>query len=89
MYTQRPYTFDRVVRLVITCVAICAAIWLINVLKGVLLPFCIACLIAYLFEPFVQYNRRLLNLKGRLIAIFVTLLKPPFCLGYCVISSSR
>lgn len=81
MYSQRPYTFDRVVRLVITCVAICAAIWLINVLKGVLLPFCIACLIAYLFEPFVQYNRRLLNLKGRLIAIFVTLFEATFLFG--------
>lgn len=89
MYTQRPYTFDRVVRLVITWRRNSSRNMAHNVLKGVLLPFCIACLIAYLFEPFVQYNRRLLNLKGRLIAIFVTLLKPPFCLGYCVISSSR
>lgn len=73
MYSRRPYTFDRVVRLVITVIIVLGAIWLINVLKSVLLPFCVACLIAYVFEPFVQYNRRLLNLKGRVIAIFVTL----------------
>lgn len=48
-------------------------VWLVNLLKDVLLPFCVACLIAYIFEPFVQYNRKLLKLKGRIVAIFVTL----------------
>lgn len=73
MYSRRPYTFDRVVRLVISVIIVLGTIWIINLLKNVLLPFCVACLIAYVFEPFVQYNRRLLNLKGRVIAIFVTL----------------
>lgn len=70
---SRPYTFDRVVRLLIGCAIFAFVIWLLNLLKDVLLPFCVACLIAYLFEPFVQYNRRLLRLKGRIVAIFVTL----------------
>lgn len=73
MYTRQPYTFDRVVRLVISVIIVLGVIWLINLLKNVLLPFCVACLIAYLFEPFVQYNRRLLHLRGRITAIFVTL----------------
>ena len=73
MEHSRPYTFDRVVRLVITIVCIAGAVWLINLLKDVLLPFCVACLIAYLLEPIVQYNRSLLHLKGRIVAIFVTL----------------
>jgi len=59
--------------MLISLVAIIIGIWLLNTLKGVLLPFCVACLIAYIFEPFVQYNRRLLHLNGRTIAIFVTL----------------
>ncbi len=54
---------------------------LINLLKGVLLPFCVACLIAYIFEPFVQFNRRLLHLRGRVIAIFVTLFEATFIFG--------
>lgn len=70
---SRPYTFDRVVRLLIGCAIFAFVIWLLDLLKDVLLPFCVACLIAYLFEPFVQYNRSLLRLKGRIIAIFVTL----------------
>lgn len=81
MYVRRPYTFDRVVRLVITCICVVFAMWLINILKGVLLPFCVACLVAYIFEPFVQFNRRLLNLRGRVIAIFVTLFEATFLFG--------
>ena len=69
----RPYTFDRVVRMLITIATMAAAVWLINTLKDVLLPFLVACLIAYLFEPFVQFNRSLLRLKGRIVAIFITL----------------
>ncbi len=78
MYKRQPYTLDRVVRLVITVIILCGVLWLINVLKGVLLPFCVACLIAYMFEPFVQYNRKLLHLKGRVTAIFVTLFEAVF-----------
>ena len=61
MYSRKPFTFDRVVRLIITCLIIAGILMLINALKGVLLPFCVACLIAYIFEPFVQFNRRLLQ----------------------------
>ena len=75
-HESRPYTFDRVVRIIITLCITAAALWLIDILKDVLLPFLVACLIAYLFEPFVQYNRALLRLKGRIVAIFVTLSKP-------------
>lgn len=81
MYSRQPYTFDRVVRIIITCVIIVGIIWLINNLKGVLLPFCVACLVAYLFEPFVQFNRRLLRLKGRVVAIFITLFEATFLFG--------
>lgn len=88
MNLHQPYTFDRVVRLVIGAVIFCAIIWIINILKGVLLPFCVACLIAYMFEPFVQYNRKLLKLKGRITAIFVTLFEATFFIAlilyFCV-----
>lgn len=70
---SRPYTFDRVVRMIIGCLLVVGAVWLINTLKNVLLPFCLACLIAYILEPLVEYTRRLLRLRGRAIAIFVTI----------------
>ena len=81
MYSSKPYTFDRVVRIIITCVILAAVIWLLNTLKDVLFPFCVACLIAYILEPFVQFNRRLLHLKGRVVAIFVTLFESAFFVG--------
>lgn len=85
---SRPYTFDRVIRLLIGCAIFAFVIWLIDLLKDVLLPFCVACLIAYIFEPFVQFNRSLLRLKGRIVAIFVTLFEATVFFGilayFCV-----
>lgn len=72
---SRPYTFDRVVRMVITVLGAVAVIWLINILKSVLLPFLVAWLIAYMLEPFVQYNKRLLRVRRRILPIFMTLME--------------
>lgn len=81
MGERKLYTFDRVVRIVIVIISVVCAIWLINVLKDVLLPFLVACLLAYLAEPFVQRNREMLHLKGRAIAVFVTIFEALFMLG--------
>lgn len=70
---QRPYTFDRVVRMVLTAAGVVLALWLVNTLRAVLLPFLVAWLIAYMLEPFVQYNRRLLRVRSRILPIFLTL----------------
>lgn len=81
MTERRPYTLDRVVRLLITVAIIAIILYLIGLLKNVLLPFCVAWLVAYLLEPFVQMNRKLLKLKGRAMAIFCTLIETTFFLG--------
>ena len=52
---SRPFTFDRVVRLLLTTVSVFLAVWLIYVLRGVLLPFGVSVLIAYMLEPFVRH----------------------------------
>lgn len=70
---SRPFTFDRVVRMLITIATIALAVWLIGLLKAVLLPFLVAWLIAYLLEPFVQYNKRLLGVRRRWLPILMTL----------------
>ncbi len=75
MANRQPYTFDRVVRILIAIAIAGAALWLVNTLANVLLPFCIACLIAYMLEPVVQFNRRVFHLKGRVGAIALTLLE--------------
>ncbi len=78
MIVRQRYDLDRTVRLIINCVLFAAALWLLHILKGVLLPFFVGCLIAYLLEPFVQFNRQLLKLKGRVIASIVTLFEMTF-----------
>ena len=81
MSATRPYTFDRVVRILASLIVVAALIWLINILKDVLLPFCVACLIAYLLEPLVEYQQKFLHLKGRFIAIVLTLLEVTCIIG--------
>ncbi|MDE5643829.1 MAG: AI-2E family transporter [Muribaculaceae bacterium] len=85
-FWERPFTFDRVVRiLIITALAI-AAVVLVNTLRSVLLPFLVAWLIAYILEPFVQYNRRLLGVRNRILPIFVTLFESLLLLSLaCII----
>ena len=88
--TYRPYTFDRVVRILATISIIAAAIWLINLLRNVLLPFVVACLVAYLLDPLVELNRKWLHLKGRGLASLITLLEVTFIialLGYFFVPS--
>ncbi len=70
---RRPFTFDRVVRLVLTALLVCGLVWLLRRLSSVLLPFLVAWLIAYLLEPFVQRNRRMLRVKTRFLPIVLTL----------------
>ena len=78
---KRPYTFDRVVRLVITIACVVAALWLFNYLRGVLIPFLVACFIAYMLNPFVEWNCRLLKLKGRALATILTIVEVSVVIG--------
>lgn len=82
---QQPFfTFDRVMKILFSAVAIVVIIWLINVLRDVLLPFCIACLIAYILEPLVEVNRTLLHCRGRGIPVFVTLFEVTLVLAIMI-----
>lgn len=40
--TRQPYTFDRVVRMLITLAVILALVWITDILSDVLLPFLIS-----------------------------------------------
>jgi len=83
---RRPYTFDRVVRILFSVCAIIAVLYLLNILKGVLLPFLVACLIAYMLEPMVKWNQRVLHLKSRFIPVVFTLIETCLAVGlFCVI----
>ena len=78
---RRPYTFDRVVRIFFTVFALIAILYLLDVLKGVLLPFMVACLIAYLLEPVVKWNMKLFHTRRRFLPVVFALLETTSVLG--------
>ncbi len=78
---REPYTFDRVVRILFSVCAILATLFLLNALKGVLLPFLVACLIAYMLEPVVKWNSRLLHTRRRFLPVVFTLLEASIVIG--------
>ena len=73
--SQVYWTSDRIMRLIIGLALTAAIVWLLNYLSEVLLPFFVACFIAYLLQPLVEFNRRRMHLKGRIVAVIATLLE--------------
>ncbi len=71
-FFQRPFTFDRVVRIIITLSIIIGLIWLIGYLSDVLLPFFVAVILAYMMNPFVNWLQRFV--KSRIAAVLLSLL---------------
>lgn len=83
--TRKPYTFDRVVRIIFTICSVVVVLLLLNYLKGVLLPFLVACLIAYMLEPIVKWNMRWLHVSARFIPVVFTLLEACLAVGiFCM-----
>lgn len=72
---REPYTFDRVVRILFSACALIAVLYILNILKDVLLPFLVACLIAYMLEPMVEWNMKLLRTRRRFIPVVLTLVE--------------
>ena len=81
MWSSRPYTFDRVVRIFFTMIVACIVLYFAYILRHVLLPFIVACLVAYLIEPWVKWNQRLLHIKKHLWGVLLTILEVIIILG--------
>ena len=54
MTEQKPFTFDRVVRILLSVGILAGLIWLTGYLSDVLIPFAVALLLAYLTNPLVS-----------------------------------
>lgn len=66
--TRKRYDLDRITRLIISIICIVAAIMAIDYLSGILLPFVVGGLLAYMLNPLVEWLQRTLKLKGRALA---------------------
>ena len=74
MLPQKKITFDSFIRGVLSGVVIIAILYLLNRLSGVLLPFFIAWLIAYLTYPMVVFYQNRLRLRSRVLSILAVML---------------
>lgn len=75
------WNIDRIMKLIIGLAIATAVILLIRYLSDVLLPFFVACFVAYLLQPLVELNRRLIHEKGRAIASLLSLLEVAAVVG--------
>lgn len=71
---RKEFTFDRFVRMAIGLAIFAGIIYLINYLSGVLLPFVIACVIAYMIYPIVRFFQYKLHFKYRGVSIITVLI---------------
>lgn len=70
---DKPFTFDRTIRMLISVLAIAVGLYFLYLLKDVLLPFFIAWLLAYMLNPIVRFYQRKLRLAHSL-AVILTLM---------------
>jgi len=66
---DKPFTFDRVFRIVFGVLAIIAFLYIVTLLRNALLPFLIAWLLAYITHPAVKFFQYRLRLKNRILSI--------------------
>lgn len=71
---DKPYTFDRVIRMAITFGILWILFMLMKALSQVLIPFFVAALLAYLINPLVSFMQKKLKSRGLSIALTLLLL---------------
>ena len=70
---NKPFTFDRVMRIVFGIALISGLVYLVTLLRNALLPFLIAWLLAYMMQPFVKFFQCKLGLRSRILSIMALL----------------
>lgn len=71
---ENKITFDSFIRFIFGLSIVIGLLVLINYLSAVLLPFFVACLIAYLIYPLVKFFQYKLRIKNRVLSILCALL---------------
>ena len=70
---DKPFTFDRVIRIIITVLVIIGLFFLLKKLSDVLVPFFLAWLLAYLIHPLVNFFQYKLKIKYRGLSVFLAM----------------
>ncbi len=75
MFGKRHFTLDSLVRIFFSILIAVGVIWLLYFLRDILLPFAVACLIAFMIEPLVRLNMKLTRISSRIIPVLLTLIE--------------
>lgn len=73
-FLDKPFTFDRFIRLLLTISIVIGLILVIRSISNVLIPFFLALLLAYLTDPIVVVFQKHLKIKHRGLAVSITML---------------
>ncbi len=73
-FQSKPFTFDRVVRILLSVGFLFGFYFLLQRLSSVLIPFLVAVLIAYLINPLVEFLQYKVKLKSRGLSVFISLI---------------
>lgn len=79
--TQQKWTIDRITRAIISLVVVALIYLLLSRLSGVLLPFLISMVIAYILNPLVDFLQHKCRLKNRVLSVVVALLLTATIIG--------
>ena len=71
---QNEITLGRFLRIVLFAIVVVAAYFVLDSLSGVLLPFAIAWLLAYMLNPLVNFVQNRMRVKYRALSIVVAML---------------
>ncbi len=81
---EKPFTFDRVTRIVFSVILIIFLLYIVGLLKNALLPFLIAWLLAYMTQPLVKFFQYRLKFKSRLLSIIAVIITLLLLLGILI-----
>lgn len=75
------WNIDRIMWLLIGLAISGVLLWLIYYVRDALLPFFVACVIAYLLQPLAEFNMRVFKLKGRTVSSVLTVIEVSIAIG--------
>jgi len=81
---EQKITFDKFIRGALAITIVVAVIYVVNYLSGVLLPFLVAWLFAYLLYPLVKFIQYKLKVRVRAIAIIIAMMLVVTVIGILV-----
>lgn len=78
------WNIDRIMHLILGIAITGVVVWLVRSLSDVLLPFIVACFVAYILQPLVRFNQRWTHIESRAIPSVMALIQVLLVVGLLV-----